>query len=242
LATKTYLQLVNKVLVNLRESQVTDLSSPYAQLVGEFINQAKEKVEDAWRWKSLSSTFAFTTVANQTAYPISAAAVAPAVSSSLGIYPTGREEILEDEEGNVQVFDVTTAITGSLMRLARLTRENEFALNTFLATQSQIQCNFFSYVSTTAQGLFTLVQASEGGRIINIQMKIPQDEFSIGTEIILVPWRPVVSWATFLALEERGEELSEKSSLYMDRHNQELQRSIEQDTLGEEAYAQLRNE
>lgn len=241
MAQKTYLQLVNKVLVNLRETVVTDLSSSYAQLVGEFINQAKEKVEDAWRWKSLSSTFLFTTIANQIAYPISAAALSPAVSSSLGIYPTGREEILTDEEGNVQAFDVTTATTGTLVRLQRVTRENEYTLNTYLATQSQIQCNFFSYVSTTAQGLLTFVQAPQGSRIINVRMKVPQDEFSIGTETLLVPWRPLVSWATFLAMEERGEELSEKSSLYMDRHNQELQRSIEQDTMGEKQYDQLRN-
>lgn len=235
------MQLVNKVLVNLREAQVTDLSSTYAQLVGEFINQAKEKVEDAWRWKALSSTFLFTSIASQITYPITAAASSPAVSSSSGNYPTGREEILTDEEGNEQTFDVTTATTGTLIRLQRVTRENEYALNTYLATQSAIQPNFFSYQSNTSGGIFTFVQAPQGGRIINMHMKIPQDEFSLGTEIILVPWRPVVSWATFLAMEERGEELSEKSSLYMDRHNQELQRSIEQDTMGEKAYDQLRN-
>lgn len=241
MATKTALQLVNKVLLNLRETQVTDLSSQYAQLILEFINQAREKVEDAWRWKSLSSTFLFTSIASQIAYPITAAASTPAVSSSSGNYPTGREEILTDEEGNQQAFDVTTATTGTLIRLQRVTRENEYALNTYLATQPAIQPNFFSYQSNTSGGIFTFVQAPQGGRIINLHMKVPQDEFSIGTETILVPWRPVVSWATFLAMEERGEELSEKSSLYMDRHNQELQRSIEQDTMGEKAYDQLRN-
>ncbi len=74
-----------------------------------------------------------------------------------------------------------------------------------------------------------------------LRVKVPQEQFSLGTEIFLVPWRPIVSYATFIAMEERGEELSEKSALYLDRHNQELERAIEVDMAGEEAYMQLKN-
>jgi hypothetical protein len=243
MAQLTALGAVQKVLVNLRESTITDLSAPYSQLLLEFINQAKEKVEAAWRWKGLNTSITFTTVASQTAYPITAAASAPAVASSSGIYPLdNRAEVLQDQAGKWQVFDTTTSSTGGLIRLARTTREDELARNLYLANQSPVQPSGFSFSTEGGTPLFYLVGAPTGSRSILVRMKCPQDQFSTGSEIFLTPWRPIVSYATFLAMEERGEELSEKSSLYFDRHNQELERAIEVDMSGEEAYMQLRNE
>jgi hypothetical protein len=243
MAQLTYLGAVQKVLLNLRESTIADLSATYSQLIGEFVNQAKEKVEAAWRWKGLNTTITFTTVASQTAYPITAAATTPVVSSSSGIYPLdNRAEILQDQKGNWQVFDATTAASGGLIRLHRETRERELALNIYLANQSPVQPSGFSFSTEGGVPLFYLVGAPQGARSMQIRMKCPQDQFSIGSETFFTPWRPIVSFATYLAMEERGEELSEKSSLYLDRHNQELERAIEVDTSGEEEYWQLRNE
>jgi hypothetical protein len=237
----TYLAAVQKVLLNLRENPITDLSAVYSQLIGEFINQAKEKVEAVHRWKGLNTTLAFTTVQGQTQYVLASAA-SPVVTSSSGNFPLDeRSQILTDEEDNQQVFDATTASVGGLIRLRRVSREQEMALNIFLANQSPVQPNGFSYSYENGQPVFYLVGAPTGGRVMNLRMKVPQTQFSTGTEVFLTPWRPIVSFATFLAMEERGEELSEKSSLYLDRHNQELERAIEVDLAGEEQYMQLRN-
>lgn len=242
MANKTYLQLVNNVLLNLREAQVTDLSAVYSQLIGEFVNQAKEKTQAAWRWKALSTTLSFTTVLNQTQYILTAAAT-PAVSSSSGNYPGAGSEILTDQFTNPQVFDATTATSGGLIRLGCASREEEYALNIYLANQSPVQPNRYSYTYEGGQAVFSLVGAPQGGRTINLRMKVNQGAFTTtaGTEIIITPSRSVVSFATFLAMEERGEELSEKSSLYLDRHNQELEREIENDLSGEQAYMQLQD-
>lgn len=238
---KTYLQVVQNVLLNLRESPITDLSATYSQLVGEFVNQAKEKVEAAWRWKGLSTSLGFSTVLNQTSYTLSASA-SPVVTSTNGLFPVDeRGEILEDEEGNQQVFDATTASSGGLIRLKRTSRERELALNIYLANQAPVQPNGFSYSYENGTPFFYLVGAPIGGRIMLLRMKVPQPQFSTGAETFLTPWRPIVSFATFLAMEERGEELSEKSSLYLDRHNQELERAIEMDMAGEQGYMQLKN-
>lgn len=237
----TYLQAVQKVLVNLREAAITDLSAPYSQLLGEFVNQAKEKVESAWRWKDLTTSLGFSTVLNQTGYTLSGSA-SPVVTSSSGNFPLDeRSEILDDDEGNQQVFDATGAASGGLIRLLRRSREQEFALNIYLANQSPVQPNGFSYSFENGTPFFSLVGAPIGGRTMLLRMKVPQTQFSVGTEVFLTPWRPIVSFATFLAMEERGEELSEKSSLYLDRHNQELERAIEVDTAGEQGYMQLKN-
>ena len=241
MSQQTYLQVVSKVLLNLRESTITDLSATYSQLIGEFVNQAKEKVEAAWRWKNLSTSLTFTTVLGQVTYPLTAIGTPPVASSSTNYPDDNRSEILTDEENNSQVFDATTASSGGLIRLLRKTRETEFALNMYLANQSPVQPNAFSFYQENGTAFFSLVGNPLAGRSMLLRVKIPQQQFSLGTEVFLTPWRPIVSYATYLAMEERGEELGEKAPLYLDRHNAELERAIEVDMAGEEAYMQLKN-
>ncbi len=252
MAQLTFTQLVAKVLVNLRENADPTLATAYGQLVGEWVNQAKQKVEDAWSWKTLAANVTWTTVTSQTIYPCIATGTAPMTVSygpsgvtvgntNQGLPTDERAMVLRDEEGNAQVFDVTTASSGGLIRLLRQSREREMALNIYLANQAPVQPNGFSYSVESGTPFFALIGAPIGGRSMLARMKIPQPELVNTTDTLLVPWRPVVSFATFLALEERGEELAEKSALYLDRHNAELQRSIENDENGEEGYAQLKN-
>lgn len=67
----TYLNLVNSVLRRLREDEVTTVSeSDYSRLVGDFINDAKRLVEDAWDWTALRSTYTFDTVAGTNTYSL----------------------------------------------------------------------------------------------------------------------------------------------------------------------------
>lgn len=241
MSQQTYLQAVQKVILNLRESAITDLSAQYSLLIGEFVNQAKEKVEAAWRWKNLATSLTFTTVQGQVIYPLTAVGTPPVASSS-GVYPDdNRAEILTDEENNSQVFDVTSASSGGMIRLSRRTRETEFATNIYLANQSPVQPNAFSFYQENGTAFFSLVGNPVGGRSMLVRAKVPQQQFSIGTEVFLTPWRPIVSLATMIAMEERGEELSEKSTLYLDRHNAELERAIEVDAAGEDSYMQLKN-
>ena len=52
----TYLELINNVLVRLRETKVTSAtyeSTPYYLSIGAHVNDAKDRVEDAWQWSSL---------------------------------------------------------------------------------------------------------------------------------------------------------------------------------------------
>jgi len=53
----TYLELVNDVLVRLREDEVTAVTdTAYSKLIGKFVNDAKRQVEDAYTWNALSET------------------------------------------------------------------------------------------------------------------------------------------------------------------------------------------
>lgn len=59
----TYLEVVNKVLIRLREDTVTSVdSNEYSRLVGEFVNDAFNQVQDAWDWSSLRTTISADTI------------------------------------------------------------------------------------------------------------------------------------------------------------------------------------
>ena len=55
----TYLDLINAVLIRLREDTVTASnynSDPYFRFIGSAVNDAKDRVEDAWQWTALRGT------------------------------------------------------------------------------------------------------------------------------------------------------------------------------------------
>jgi len=61
----TYLNLVNNVLRRLREEEVSSVSSStYGKMVGDFVNDAKRMVEDAWDWSALRTTLTITTTSD----------------------------------------------------------------------------------------------------------------------------------------------------------------------------------
>ena len=58
----TYLALVNGVLRRLRESEVSSVNADtYSKMIGDFVNDAKKLVEDAWDWSSLRTTMTVVT-------------------------------------------------------------------------------------------------------------------------------------------------------------------------------------
>ena len=67
----TYLQLVNNVLIRLRETEVSSVSdTPYSSLMGVFVNDAKREIEDAYDWNVLTQTIVIPTVANTRNYTL----------------------------------------------------------------------------------------------------------------------------------------------------------------------------
>lgn len=70
----TYLQLVNDVLVRLREEQVSTVSeTSYSSLIGKFVNDAKRAIEDSYEWNVLGTTVTVSTVSNTSSYSLTGA-------------------------------------------------------------------------------------------------------------------------------------------------------------------------
>jgi hypothetical protein len=67
----TYLNLVNNVLRRLREDTVSTVTNDtYSTMVGDFVNDAKQLVENAWDWSNLRSTLTLTTAADDYTYSL----------------------------------------------------------------------------------------------------------------------------------------------------------------------------
>ena len=70
----TYLELVNDVLVRLRESTVSTVGeTTYSSLIGKFVNDAKRQIEDAFAWNVLGQTITVTTASSTAAYSLTGA-------------------------------------------------------------------------------------------------------------------------------------------------------------------------
>ena len=70
----TYLELINDVLIRLRETTVTSNGqTAYSLLIGKFVNDAKRQVEDSYGWNVLGQTVTITTVAATYVYSMTGA-------------------------------------------------------------------------------------------------------------------------------------------------------------------------
>ena len=66
---KTYKQLVNNILIRLREREVDSINeTSYSKLVSLFVHDAIEMVEAAWSWSNLRETLTVTTQADVFSY------------------------------------------------------------------------------------------------------------------------------------------------------------------------------
>ena len=89
----TYLQLVNKVLVRLRENEVSTVSeNSYSKLIGEYVNDAKRDVQNAWDWTGLRNTLTVDTQANVFNY------------------------VLTDADNTIKILDVTNDSQNCFLR------------------------------------------------------------------------------------------------------------------------------
>ena len=62
MSNKTYLEIVNNVLRRLREPEVTSVNSTtYSKMIGDFVNDAREMVQNAWHWSGLQQEFTVST-------------------------------------------------------------------------------------------------------------------------------------------------------------------------------------
>jgi hypothetical protein len=179
MARKTYLELVNHVLVKLRRESVSSVSSTvYSALIGQLVNEAKRKIEDAWQWRDVRVETAVATVASQKAYSLTGYRERFLVRAIYDSTSRGRLFSRTDEHFDEEEFLTETA--------PQAWRVFGFDSN----GDPQIE------LSPTPNAVYNLTVVSYN----------PQDDMTGDTEQLSVPHWPVILEAYALAIAERGED------------------------------------
>jgi hypothetical protein len=198
----TYLQIVNSVLRRLREEQVATINeSDYSTLIGDFVNDAKRMVEDAWDWKSLRSDFEITTVSGTSLYTLTGSG--------------NRLEILH-------VYDTTNNIE---LRQIALSEVNKYKVQTDDTAGSVIG---YSVSHVDSNGDVVIKLHSTPDSVVSLRVKAVKRpaELENDSDVILVPAAPIIQYAYSFALRERGETGGQGASEQAAFARQELTNSI----------------
>lgn len=187
----TYLDLVNKVLLRLREPTVSTVqgsgnSNTYARLIGEFVNEAKSQVETAWDWSALRSTLTLNTTANVFNYE------------------------LNGTQNNFKVIDVLNDTSNFVMEYKTGQWFNEqFLLNSVpRGAPAYYNFNGVSVDGDTQVDIYPIPDGVYALRFNITQRNLP---LTADTDTLSIPSRPVILLATAMAIEERGEDGGQQS-------------------------------
>ena len=178
----TYLELVNDVLVRLREPVVTTYSeTTYSSLIAKFINDAKRQIEDAYAWNVLGTTITLSTVSGTYSYSL-----------------TGSGQ-------KFQVLDVINATSNIGMKNIDFATMNRF--QNFSTPVNGIPSYYaFDGVDGSYDTKVTLYPRPDGVYSIPFSLTVPQATLSSDSTVVKVPDVLVAQNAYARALVERGED------------------------------------
>jgi len=211
----TYLDLVNDVLVRLRETEVSSVqSTAYSKLIGKLVNDSKRRVEDAFDWNALNSTVTVTCV------------------------PGTYNYTLTGTSGRFKLIDVINDTTNYVLRNAPIIWLDKMFLISNTQTGSPTYYGFNGIDTTTGDTKVDIFPIPNSSDVLRFNMTLPQADLSADTDILSIPSPAVIAGAYAVALAERGEDnglaASEATGIYRsvlaDHIAIEASRYVEYDT------------
>ena len=178
----TYLELVNDVLVRLREPVVTTVSeTTYSALIGKFVNDAKRSIEDAFAWNVLGQTLTVTTASGTASYSL-----------------TGAGQKFQV----INVLNVTSNITMNNIGTAEMNRKQSFPpIVNAIPTEYA-----FDGIDGSYDTKATVWPVPDAVYSLKFFLVIPQATLSSDSTVVKVPDTLVIQNAYARALVERGED------------------------------------
>jgi len=177
----TYLQLVNSVLRRLREDEVTTVSqNSYSKLIGEYVNDAKRTVEDAYDWTALRTTLTVSTTADTFNY------------------------VLTGSQNRMKLLDVINDTSNFFMSY----KPSRWMDQAFLINEPSIGSpQFYSFNGVNANGdnAVDIYPKPSGVYQLRFNVVLRTSDFTQDTDNMAIPSSPVVQLATALGARERGE-------------------------------------
>jgi hypothetical protein len=177
-----YLELVNDVLVRLREDEVTAVTDTrYSKLIGKYINDAKRFVEDAYQWNALSETLTVTTANDLFNY------------------------VMTGSGQRFKVIDVINSEDNVFLEYMPFSKMNNLFLNQTPQKGSPMYYNF-NGVDTNGDTQVDIYPIPDGVYNVFFNIYKPQVALSANSDELDVPSEPVIKFAYAFAVAERGED------------------------------------
>lgn len=181
MALPTYLDLVNDVLIRMREPEVTTVNeNTLSKLVGRLVNDAKRQVEDAYAWNALTDTLIIETTANTYGYVLTGSG-------------TCFKVIDAQDNTNKSVINPLSTKLMSQYLLNNTNPGNPLYYN-------------FNGIHSTGDTKVDFYPVPNAGLTLYFNLYIPEPELTSDSATMLVPKEPVVLGAFARALVERGED------------------------------------
>ena len=177
----TYLNLVNNVMKRLREAEVTTVTqNTYSTMMGEFVNDAKEFVEDAWDWSGLRKTIVVTTSADDYTYTLTDSGIKDKLLDAIN--DTNNLRMVQDSRNkfNERQF-ISTAATGSPLYFA------------------------FTGVDANSDRTIEVYPTPNGAYSLRFDIVGREPKLSDDTDTCVLPPSPIIQLAVAMAVRERGE-------------------------------------
>jgi len=178
----TYIQLVNEVLVRLREREVTSVNdTAYSKLIGKFVNDAKRQAEDAYNWNALSTTLTADTVP--------------------GIF----NYVLDGSGQRFRVMDIINDTTDNMLQNQTAAQFNKWFL---MSTTERSQPMYYNFNGTNSNGDTQVDLYPIPDAVYNLRFNIirPQPPLAVNSDVLLIPHEPVIFGAVARGMAERGED------------------------------------
>lgn len=177
-----YIQLVNDVLIRLREPEATSVSdNAYVKLIARFVNDSKRVVEDSYNWNALSDTLSATTTAQVFNY------------------------VLVGSGQRFRVIDVINDTQNAFVELASTRWMDQQFLMTTPQTGSPAYYNF-NGTNSNGDTQVDLYPIPNGTYNLRFNIIKPQVPLAVNADVLLVPDEPVILGALARAQAERGED------------------------------------
>jgi len=183
----TYLELVNAVLRRLREKEVgTVQQTAYSKLIGDFVNEAKAQIENAWDWSSLRTTLALNTTSGIFNYELNGT--------------QNNFEILDvwNDTSNIEMHPKTASwFNAEFLTAAPQSGQPMFYNFNGVSSDGDAQVDIYPVPNSTYSLLFN----------VSLRNTVLNDD----NDVIYIPHRPIILTALAMAIEERGEDGGQQS-------------------------------
>jgi hypothetical protein len=198
MALKTYLEVVNDVLIRLRENEVTSVNdTAYSKLISKYVVDAQRQVEDAYNWNALSNTLTMITQVNLF------------------------NAVLVGSGTRFRLIDVIDDTNNRVLEYRSSKEMNDLFLNRDRTLGQPLYFNF-NGVSPEGDTQVDLYPIPDGNYTIRFNIIQPQDPLRFDSDTVLVPSEPVIFLAYAKALAERGEDGGMASSEAYQLYQQSL--------------------